>query len=76
MKLVDREKAIAELSETLADECTLGDMRNIVLSFVERELDENTDDELILLGEDFGYEYDVEFNKEEQAAIAEEDANN
>ena len=75
MKLVDREKAIAELSETLADECTLGDMRNIVLSFVERELDENTDDELILLGEDFGYQHEYT-KEEEQAAIAEEDANN
>ena len=54
MKLVDRENLVAELSEILADECTLADMRNIVLSFVERELDENTDDELILLGEEFG----------------------
>jgi hypothetical protein len=56
MKLVDREKLVAELSEILTDECTLADMRGIVIAFVENELNEDTDDDLILLGEEYGLE--------------------
>jgi hypothetical protein len=69
MKLVDREGTIEELTEIDVGQMTLDQMAEIVSEYVRFGLEAKTDDELILLGEEIGYEFDVEYSPEETAEL-------